>query len=280
MKHAIKLNELINIITEKISTDTRDEKGMTYIRNRNNPLSLDLMKYEKGELNEAYYKTYPIENVIKYVCGVFGNNILGHSVLEKDNSYLLTFRVPKNVNSEILDKAMSLCGYYVEWDGRDSKNLNSFVNKPYVDIQYAPRYSDKQDNIFKEQDCLFHICPYNFKEKIMKIGLVPSSKNNEYKYPNRIYLFKSIDENGHSLSFYDLVENAHILYSAMDNIKNVKDRRFNDNRHTWSIFRVNTSMLSKDVVFYNDTTWGDDSAIWTYSNIPPSAIKHITDMKI
>lgn len=38
-------------------------------------------------------------------------------------------------------------------------------------------------------DVLYHVVPNRYMKKIVKNGLVPCSKSNAFKYPDRVYLF-------------------------------------------------------------------------------------------
>lgn len=55
-----------------------------------------------------------------------------------------------------------------------------------VFMQFEAKYSDFP---FKMADVLYHVVPNRYIKKIIERGLVPCSKSNVFKYPDRIYLF-------------------------------------------------------------------------------------------
>lgn len=100
-------------------------------------------------------------------------------------------------------------------------------------------------------DNLYHITPKRFKEKILKIGLAPKSKNKTATHPNRVYLCKTYED----------------VIALMDHNK------FYPNDRIFVVFQINNKELIKrrDIKYFVDPAYID--AIYTYENIPPQYIK-------
>lgn len=106
---------------------------------------------------------------------------------------LIAFNVPymiKNGSDEVVKKltdAMYAAGYILSLS--ENVSLTSKMKSLGVGIcfmQFEARYSRP---VFNFSKYLYHVSPIRYFGKICERGLVPSSKNTKYKYPDRIYLF-------------------------------------------------------------------------------------------
>lgn len=89
----------------------------------------------------------------------------------------------QGINGIIND--MEQMGYFlsVSENGQDS------FQQIWVKMQFAPKYQMDETNEILSYGDLYHLTPiYNLKD-IQANGLIPSSKNGMFNYPDRIYFF-------------------------------------------------------------------------------------------
>ena len=138
---------------------------------------------KENTLMEGYYKTYPVEDVKRYLKKRYGRHAIVET-FENENGVIL-FRVGvynDEDSKRVVDRDMSLCGYYpslVDVVGDGSTQY----------IIYEPRYQDPVTEFVKKLGCVYHITKKSVVEKILEIGLCPKTNNKRFNYPDRIYLF-------------------------------------------------------------------------------------------
>jgi RNA:NAD 2'-phosphotransferase (TPT1/KptA family) len=99
---------------------------------------------------------------------------------------------------------------------------------------------------------LYHVTNSRYLDKILKIGLIPKSKNKRVHHPDRIYFgYTEIGCRNLILQFNK---------DASDNNKPIQK---------WSVLEIDTYSL--DLTIYTDPDYYD--GCWTSDNIPPVKIK-------
>lgn len=228
-----------------------------------------------GLISEAYYKTYPVEKVKREIERLYSGQqvkiYIQYQAGDKPNVNILT---PKNIGRDSLEKVMSLCGYTLDavYD----------YDETHDNLQYSPRYPDDLTNKVLNQKYLFHVSPSYTNSEISRIGLVPSSRNKEFKFPGRVYLFLNEWSDGWETNFQtyqDLMYNANLLKMAYPQIKNTKDNRYPNKLLEWTVYVIDTEKLKPNTKFYRDTNWMPQ-AVFTYDNIPKEAIIAQKDFKL
>jgi hypothetical protein len=132
----------------------------------------------------------------------------------------------------------------------NEKELFSFYkNEEKTIIVFDAKYDYEvgMDNY----EFLYHISPLTNKEKILKLGLSPKSKNKVTTHPNRVYL----------------------SFSNNDVKKLVGDNNFYPNEKIFIVFKIKLNELLKrrEMKFFADPAFKD--GIYTYENIPPHYIE-------
>lgn len=157
---------------------------------------------------------------------------------------------------EKLNSILKRVGYFIEK-----------INDSSIDIvpNYGNRFS-KEEIASK----FYHFSPIENKERILRKGLIPSSRENttHHMYNRRVYLFTTYDlDYFHEMLFAQLSYDANpenVYYGKVKTVPIV-------------VFEINTSKLNKGTKFFDDDAARD--AVWTYSWIPPQALKIVYEEK-
>lgn len=202
-------------------------------------------------------KTYSIEDTKKHICEFF--NLPSDAFQIKSDEYAtycyLFFPDKENSLQDIL-KAMDWYGYFCT-----AKNPKPLENGWYA-LKFEQKFQENANELLKNEEYIYHITPKVYKEKIMKNGFVPYSRNNSYNYPDRIYFMLG------SNSPIDTI----VLISQLSVVKYGVD-----DKSRYCAIRVDVKKIPNRVVFHQDIN--KRGAIWTTDNIPPSCIVATIDCK-
>lgn len=208
-------------------------------------------------LSEGLIRTYPSEFVEKYLSKRI-NSDFRKAYFDEDHNHFWFVLKPDSQSIEPLKQKMDSFGYYCA--------VKDNV-KEGVYMQFEPKFDDeyfmRSELKFRFSDIMFyHVAPCYLKEKILKYGLVPKSKNNFLKYPDRIHLVRATSEGRE-----DVCELAVELYDKLEN-------KINDG--VYSLFGIKSDGLD-DMKFYRDKNMLGSDAYFTYENTPPKNIVFIED---
>ena len=167
----------------------RDYAGISKNPSYLNPLTL----YMRGPIREGLIRTYPPDTAIRYLKDYFDfenfqiKKVRGYNGVEKIKVTVLNI----NHNVEDVEKAMSLCGYYLSFPRKENLPENSAVLLIFEPL----RTSEETEKIRAEahrhkrngKAVLLHLTPAYKLGKIRNIGLCPRFNNEYLKYPERIY---------------------------------------------------------------------------------------------
>lgn len=288
--------DLRNIVREEIKkqcifvkpSDAEDLEPMTYdyLINRNKGLPEEYFKptnilYDPNEIaihaitneesnrkdvNEGLIRTYPTAKALQFACTNLTNrgypispyffsvnnpnddrSIYGHILLKVKLNYL-----NKEIN-DILISSFNTCGYAL---GSTFNRIDNSGDKCVV-FQFEPKFQDNM-TIPTIGQYLYHVTTANAAKKIARQGFCPSNKTkNGFKYDGRCYFF----------TIYNKQLFAHYMKQA--NKQNVIGR--NNYNYDFEIITIDRRLLN-NVDFFIDPNFGENIAVFTYSNIPPSAI--------
>lgn len=277
IKPTIKISEerLKNIIQEVIDTvlfDTLPKHDAT------GDIYWVILQGKPYLLKEGLIKSYPIENVIWAIAGMFNffayknkqeknkelfqldndnskyDGVIGFSELSQNGTKRIEIIVRENdFNQADFDRYFLKYGWFCSFSNKLDfyKDLVAFVYEKKFDIDVTQAVLDKR--------YIFHICPNIYLNRINLKGLVPKfSSWNMFHNPERIYFF--IDEISHE-EFLEMVKN-------FGSGKNVYDS--NDG---WSLLKIDTSILTNSPSFYLDPKM--KNGIYTIDNISPESIEII-----
>lgn len=206
-----------------------------------NPLSIDMYS---SILGEGLIKTYPFKTMMRYVREYFNIPQFYMHSYKNNGVNCVAIDLPKNKEfQERVDKAMNLCGYF--------ESIRASLGE-FDRIHYEPKFEEEEMDV---GDILYHITHISNKDKIMRIGLCPYSKNGLFNYPSRIYFFK---------------ENTpkEALIKAAMALKRYSAKSFKDDRYC--ILKIDTNKLKDNIKFFADPNY--EYGLYTLNNIPPSCI--------
>lgn len=142
-------------------------------------------------------------------------------------------------------------------------DFNKVTKSPYLIISYFPKY-DETINI-KDYKYLYHLTPDLTFNKIKSIGLTPKNKAKLTNNPERIYLMSPTN-------MKDVLDTVKALHSTSEHKDLIKK---------WHILRIDPKKLPSGIKFYDDPMFKiGDGAVWTYQNIPPTAIAEVAVVNI
>lgn len=218
-----------------------------------NPLSLMMA----GVLDEGLIKTYPIEKTMDYIKKHFQLEDFQLGTFEDDPNRFFLMIPNIGDNIKLVLRALDYCGWYPGVINLAQGFPFMFMNDQWVRIQCERKFTDKlkKDKLPK---VLYHYTPrYNLK-KIMKIGLVPGSKNKLFNYPERIYFMGGIDKN-------EMDGWAKPIYWTNSQVNP-------RNEGIYAVLKVNTEKLPENIHFETDPNM-PKCGFYTTDNIPPKFIK-------
>lgn len=161
------------------------------------------------------------------------------------------------VNPKILVKVMENLGWF---NSRISppKRVNGITIEC---MSFDPMYQKPLTNDIRSRwNWLYHISPIENKESILQKGLIPSSKNKIFKYPNRIYLLKP------SITQKEMETATNKLWCA-----NGKP-----NNGIYTVFKIILKKVPNEVEFYNDPRFS--KGVFCNNAIPNKAIVAIGEI--
>ena len=140
-------------------------------------------------------------------------------------------------------------------------------------IKYEARYLDAA---FEVEDKLYHISPLSKRDDILKYGLQPRSKTfmggYSVKHKDRIYLFNGYAKDAMQ-SFVNKIEKQEYSH---------KDKKMVDVQE-FALFVIDRKKIPSLKLYQDNIFQLDDPkhplALYTYSNIPPQAIKFCGTVK-
>lgn len=135
-----------------------------------------------------------------------------------------------------------------------------FQNRKNIKIAFEPKYNQE---VVPTTTTLYHATPDYSLDKIQFEGLSPKTKSKLSTHPGRIYLLEGFTE---EYTSQDLARTLHRTDRRRSLIEEMV------------ILEVDVKKLTNHT-FYRDPNFFLASAVWTYDNIPPSAIRVVERVK-
>lgn len=209
-----------------------------------------------NHLDEGLIKTYPIDKVVSYIQRTLQ---LTDEDIDIDYEYKSDcIDVGKHLNQDIIDKIdkiLSMSGYF-EMDS--DENIHYYFKK-YDDDVFEKL---KSENKIKY---LYHITPSKNDNKIQKIGLIPTHKNDKYNYPERVYL----------LSDEKLTNKISFFKRFAEHLQERSKKEYD----CYSVYQVDFSKLKDIKLFISPTAYNYD-AYFTVDNIHPDYLEKIYEIHL
>lgn len=217
-------------------------------------------EYYCKKLGEALIRTYPLDkmkNALETRCGIYDDQIIfERRECDGIRITLVGISIPYNSTKEYIGKIVNTMDAY---GYNQMSKLERHKDLPQIGIlAFEPKYTKDISNEVRERyKYLFHTTSSTHLDKIKKYGLVPKEGDDVFMYPNRVYCL-----NGDSLND-EQIELIRRIQLSKEEIKNNINNQF-------YLLTIDISKLPNGIKIYCDPNSVD--SIFTYDNIPPSAI--------
>lgn len=268
--------QLRKIIRNVISKYVSAQEGTDNVRidseipdiTSNSP-SFNNMEFIKHYLNEGLIMSYSADSVNNILCREF--NLSPNQVqLEErsDNGNVVTLInvvLPINASNDVIGKIkhrMNSCGYFCPTPIQYNKQFKIAI------LLFEPKYStDVSAEIKSKYKFLFHSTPKIYLQKILKVGIIPRSKNTLFMYPDRIYCMR-----GDNLTKEQL--------GILKNVQTVRNHSVQNNnkQNEYVLLTIDVRKLPETIKMYIDPM--SPNAILTHDNIPPTSIIKYEDFTL
>jgi len=226
-------------------------------------------KYYLEKIDEGLIKTYNIDFVIDKSTQLLSVLNVRYKIEKNPNSSikLIIYDFNKIYIKELFNllntNFVNLFGWFPSY--MYIKNLSGMENQMNYDQNYLIRtyeylsevsiiFESKFDIEVKIPNKLYHISIQEYKNKILKKGIIPKSKSKVSLHDGRIYVCSSIE-------------------NCLDLIPQMKFYFFNKNINIntkWIIYEINTDDLKMSL--YKDPNY-PEKGYYLIGNIPPENIK-------
>lgn len=255
--HNIYERSQMQLLINRLSLDESVRKAATYpYTNGQRCINTDRLN---NVINETLTKTYSSEKTksyaekqldllnIKGYCKIILNFAEGDDdsqIADSINVIIDGYCLNRTVYNTVV-QAFELCGYFM------SCEYWTPGKKEFV-FQFEPLFQDVSYTKQNIPHYIYHVTKPTILHKIQRNGITPRSKNTQFNYPPRCYFFTELDE-------------ELIRWFAEDSEKVQEDQ-------DCLVLTVDTTKLNNDVKFWEDKLFDGSVAIYTYDNIPPTAI--------
>lgn len=213
--------------------------------------------YADYRLTEGLIKTYPFESMEKHICDYMNIPSYYFHKIENNGINRAAIDIPleRCGMKDSIERCMSTFGYFL------SKEIKY---DDFVRQIYEPKF--QYDKVKTEDgDFLYHITPLSNLNKIMLMGLKPSSNNIVFGYPERIFLLSK------DASYEYLTQTAYMLKETHKKPKNKHGKYQKMPSNLYAIIKIFLNKLPNNIEFHKDVNY-EPYGLYTTSNIPPNAI--------
>lgn len=277
--------QLIELSEEQLRAIIKEEIKKVIVNNNNKIISIDFTSITYEQAKNQYVDYTQLHGFPNYSSTINNFSKKNNSILESSgsksldevkkeiiNKYFLDdwqFRIitaKNNIeiamiipqiykNEQLINNDMEMMGYF----NSISKNvvINGFR---YIQMQFEPKYQDNIFNEVKNMGILYHSTLTINVNNIKQNGFMPSSKNNLFNYPNRIYFSKG---NSDIRSLIDITIQ----------LSKVNKQNYDD----YSIIVIDTNKIPDNIRFYYNPNYQE--GVFTEDSIPSNTIKNIIPFK-
>ena len=277
MKKAIEIKapELTGIIRKAI-----DEKVSTLPPD----VLREVVTMDRINLNEMLYNTVPGKKVVAYLKS--GYNFEEYYDFDPHDNYGMVELIPTRSGTECIhlwvrpkdeEAVIKLMGK-LGWVCMVRDLINRIMSpgpkvNGFLGLQFEKKFDDDETDWVMSLDYIYHYVPTKILGKVMHMGLVPKVGSwalfggGGKQYTDHLY--KNVNDD---------VEHARIYFFTGEGAVNPREYfsgKANSLSEDYTLLRISTKKLPKGIKFYKDMKQG--GAVFTYWNIPPSAIEPIED---
>lgn len=210
-------------------------------------------------LNEGLITTYSADKTIEYVQKALKGIPLLIRKTETNNGPCIIATIPTiGSNFNIICNLMNACGWFL---GHPKYNSENYPKNVLATLQFEPKFQPQSRDVLGNEKFLLHITQAKNVPKIKRIGLVPSSKNQMFNYPDRIYLIKG------GVHMSKIIGLAGMLCYVN---KNEDYKNGIAIKEDYSVLKIDVAKIPEKTKFAIDPNFAD--GVYTTDNIPPSAI--------
>jgi hypothetical protein len=231
-------------------------------------------KIQEHQLITEFLSTIPPEKTSQQLFSQIGDaNIVGYDYTADPGHLQIQVGTFTKEFVDKLVKFMDKFGWYPsfirdhegfdEYTGKFSSKFNDSIGRENVIIVFEAKYDEEVD--VSNEPYLYHVAPDIVYNKIKLIGLTPKNKGKLANHPGRIYLLANRNTNVF----------GQMLYQLWDTSSN------KDLINKMYVLKIDNSQL-KNYKFFKDPNFDIEGteAIYTYQNIPPSAISPLAEVDV
>ena len=182
-------------------------------------------------ITEGLIDTYPIDTTIRIVRNHFGFvgdyedcrfKTEGKQGLENINVLLeKDWSAYDSMKRDVIH-ALNVCGWSLSYE---------YTNGGVTKLSFEAKYINNCLEGFPNKQYVYHISPEVHKEKILKIGLAPKSRNEFFKYPPRIHFLYSKND----------------VYNLMFQLETTSRRAGRRANKKYSLYQIDLTKLPTDI---------------------------------
>lgn len=163
-------------------------------------------------------------------------------------------------NIEVIENAMETLGFFRS-QPTNVEILSDYKGRKWIDIRFEPTEPDDiTDYLHTRYDCVYHLAPAIFTDKVLKNGLVISNNNSEFRYSEpRVFVTEGDITNEEIQNLVDTL----FRQAAKAKVPNLSNE--------YTLFKIDLSKLDNSIRFFYDIN--EKKGLYTKQSIPPKAIK-------
>lgn len=273
--------QIIKLTEERLRKIIKEEIKKALNNNKKKFINIDFSNITYEQAKKQYVDYTKIHAFPNFSSTINNFSLKDNSIVESSgskplsevkkeiiNKYFLDdwqFRIITSMNN--IDIAIIIPQIYKNHslikDDMETMGYFNSISKPivingfnYIQMQFEPTYQDDILNDVKNMGILYHSTLTSNINNIKQKGFIPSSKNNFFDYPDRIYFSKGNTD-------------MKCLINITVQLANVNKQNVTD----YSIIVIDTSKIPDNVKFYYDPNYQD--GVFTEDTLPSNVIKSV-----
>lgn len=261
IKEYVNKNDLTISLINKLNMMPKETLDEMFVRQqifRFQPIGFGspLFLSHRLNINENVNESVPLETVRKEILYSYNLQPWQFEIRKHENNIKVGIVIPAIEEfPEKIEKDMKTMGYF-----KSKEEIYVLNNRKYNIMQFEPLFQPNVRDNGKIDGVLMHVTPSSNIDNIKKYGLIPSSKNTEFYYPNRVYFLL----NGFTISEIRRIAKGLKLTSG--------------SKDDYSLLIINMFKIPNEVELHYDPNM--PNSVYTEKTVPSSAIEKIIPLKI